>query len=48
MLSTWATDALVLKHKGISIHSGDEIVLNQFNTDISTRHGLVMPFAGLT
>ena len=37
MLSTEATDALVLKHQGISTHSADQIsiALHQFQTKIS-------------
>ena len=37
VLSTVATDALVLKHQAISIHKADKIfiVLGQFHTKIS-------------
>ena len=32
IISTVATDALMLKHQTISIHSADQIVLDQFQT----------------
>ena len=44
ILSTIATDALVLKHQAISIHSADKIfiVLGQFHTKMSQLNGTIL------
>ena len=46
ILSTIATDALVLKHQAISIYSADKILilLDQFQTEIYQLKGMILSF----